>query len=179
MSSESKVKIFYFLKPPFSSSKWKCLTIHSLTTLLPCFFWKIFHTFFMNYFILRTKPQGEGSLTYTFPGGGRGNWRIRIMFFQSPGGVPPGEAVDMCIKQGDDYMESSQPGLNFSPVNRAEIFSRLHEFKFQLKPRMKSQPRAEQSSLKIELFCFCEEFKVLFTVNDRLNAAHWISAALK
>jgi hypothetical protein len=54
----------------------------------------------------------------------------------------------------------------------AEIVSRLHEFKFQLKPRMKSQPRAEQSSLKIELFCFCEEFKVLFTVNDRLNAAH-------
>ena len=75
-------------------------------------------------------------------------------------------------------MESSQPGLNFSPVNRAEIVSRLHEFKFQLKPRMKSQPRAEQSSLKIELFCFCEEFKVLFTVNDRLNAAHRISAAL-
>jgi hypothetical protein len=42
------------------------------------------------------------------------------------------------------YMESSQPGLNFSPVNRAEIVSRLHEFKFQLKPRMKSQPQAEQ-----------------------------------
>jgi thiamine monophosphate synthase len=75
-------------------------------------------------------------------------------------------------------MESSQPGLNFSPVNRAEIVSRLHEFKFQLKPRMKSQPQAEQSSLKIEVFCFCEEFKVLFTVNDRLNAAHRISAAL-
>jgi hypothetical protein len=38
--------------------------------------------------------------------------------------------------------------------------------------------QAEQSSLKIELFCFCEEFKVLFTVIDRLNAAHRISAAL-
>jgi hypothetical protein len=27
---------------------------------------------------------------------------------------------------GADYMESFQPGLNFSPVNRAEIASRLH-----------------------------------------------------
>jgi hypothetical protein len=83
------------------------------------------------------------------------------------------------LKQVDDYMESSQPGLNFSSVNRAEIVSQLHEFKFQLKPRMKSQPWAEQSSLKTELFCFCEEFKVSFTVNDRLNATHQISAALK
>jgi hypothetical protein len=27
---------------------------------------------------------------------------------------------------GADYMESFQPGLNFSPVSRAEIASRLH-----------------------------------------------------
>ena len=63
------------------------------------------------------------------------------------------------LTQVDDYMESSQPGLNFSPVNRAEIVSQLHEFKFQLKPRMKFHPRAEQSCLKIELFASAKNLK--------------------
>jgi hypothetical protein len=46
-------------------------------------------------------------------------------------------------------------------------------------PSKSGYAQAEQSSLKIELFCFCEEFKVLFTGNDRLNAAQRISTALE
>jgi hypothetical protein len=33
---------------------------------------------------------------------------------------------DGFVVLGADYMESFQPGMNFSPVNRAEIASRLH-----------------------------------------------------
>ena len=33
---------------------------------------------------------------------------------------------DDFVVLGADYMESFQPGMNFSPVNRAEIASRLH-----------------------------------------------------
>ena len=51
-----------------------------------------------------------------------------------------------------DYMESFQPGLNFSPVNRAEIASRLHgQFEPGLSFRAifipcSKQTRAEMSS---------------------------------
>jgi hypothetical protein len=53
----------------------------------------------MNYFIL--SPRGEGSLTYTFPGEGGGINALESCFLKvpgCPGGVPPGQAVDMCIK---------------------------------------------------------------------------------
>jgi hypothetical protein len=64
---------FLFFETAFSSSKWKCKTEYSLTTLLPCFFWKVFHPFFMNYFILRTKPlHGVGQFDLHISGGREG-----------------------------------------------------------------------------------------------------------
>ena len=55
----------------------------------------------------------------------------------------------------------------------------IKRFQGRYLPSKSGYAQAEQSSLKIELFCFCEEFKVLFTGNDRLSAAHRISAALE
>ena len=46
-------------------------------------------------------------------------------------------------------MESFQPGLSFSPSDRAKIASRLHSIftpsKIQVRARMKSQPGMKQS----------------------------------
>ena len=54
---------------------------------------------------------------------------IEIRKARQPGGNLGGGGIWIChiwiplnnVNLGADYMESFQPGLNFSPVNRAEI----------------------------------------------------------
>jgi hypothetical protein len=80
----------------FWINKYRIFECHCDTPVCMIIFNCLYAIYIMNYFIL--SPRGRAVWLTHFPGEGGGINALESCFFKVPG-VPPGQAVDMCIKQ--------------------------------------------------------------------------------